>query len=106
MALIRSHEGRLLAVAPDPDTAAAVDRALAAADAPVARFVAGDKSPTGWQRIAAAPGCRPLGDALGLQPGRVLLVRPDLHSAGCVAPEHVAGLLACYCHRQQDEVLK
>ena len=104
MALIRSHDGRLLAIASDPAAAAALDPALAQADVPVAWYVAGDEAPEGWQRIAAARGCRPLAETLNLAPGRILLVRPDLHSAGLVAPGALAGLLACYCARFEAEV--
>jgi hypothetical protein len=76
------------------------------ADLPVAWYVAGDRAPDGWQRIAASQASRPLAEALGLVPGRILVIRPDLHSAGQVAPDDLAGLLACYCARVTMEVKK
>ena len=96
VALLRSHGGRLLAVAPDGTTAARVDRELLQSDR-VAWYVAGADAPDGWQRITAAQGARSsLAVALELTPDRILLIRPDLHSGGCVAPEAIAKLLACY----------
>jgi len=32
---------------------------------------------------------------LDLQPGRILVVRPDLHSAGCMPPAALGSLLGC-----------
>ena len=114
VALLRSHGGRLLAIAPDRATAARVDHALLRADVPVCWCVVDDDSPgpgvaTGkddaggrdplerWQPIAAVSGARcRLAEALGLQPGKILLVRPDLHDGGCVAPGELPRLLACY----------
>ncbi len=95
--VIRSQAGRLLVVAPDAATAGRVDAGLVSDDARAAWFVAGSQAaPAGWAVLAAASGARPLAEALGLETGRVLVIRPDLHSAGCVPPQSVGALLACF----------
>jgi len=104
--LMRSLDGRLLAIAPDRETALRVDLSGAAGAGRLgccmmaggATGAAGaDVPPAGWQTIAAREGAPArLDRALELMPGRVLVVRPDLHSAGCVEPEVLGALLACY----------
>ena len=102
--LMRSLGGRLLAIAPDLATAARVDPELLRTAAPIAFCVAGPSpgsAPAGWTQITAAEGaiCQ-LAQALDLKAGRVLVVRPDLHSAGCVPPEALGALLGCYSTRE------
>jgi 3-(3-hydroxy-phenyl)propionate hydroxylase len=102
--LMRSIGGRLLVVAPDTATARQVDR-RGFERMPVAWAAAGGEAPDGWQPVAAADGARsPLAESLGLAPGRLLVIRPDLHSAGCVAPEDLAALLGRYCRAATEEV--
>ena len=100
VSLVRVHEGRLLAIAPDIATAGGVDPALVYPDGPVACFVAGSAAQgmsSGWQQIAiAAESVCSLVEALDLEPGRILVIRPDLHSAGNIVPASLASLLACY----------
>ena len=100
VSLVRVHEGRLLAIAPDISTAGGVDPALVYPDGPVACFVAGSAAQgmsSGWQQIAiAAESVCSLVEALDLEPGRILVIRPDLHSAGNIVPASLASLLACY----------
>jgi 3-(3-hydroxy-phenyl)propionate hydroxylase len=103
VALIRAQDGRLLALAPDAATAARVDTALLGVNVPVAWCVVGEVAPAGWLPVEAAQGSRPLRESLGLAPGAIQLVRPDLHSGGNVAPESVGALLACYCPRLGEE---
>ena len=104
VSVIRDNAPRLLAIASDAATARAVDRALLDAALPVAWYAVGDGLPAGWQPIAAARDARaPLSESLGLRPGTILVVRPDLHSAGCVAPAALAALLACYCRSAAGE---
>src|SRR5690606_29176763 len=100
VSLIRANEGRLLAIAPDAATAAAVDPQLLRLPGLTVGFVAApaaEPAPAGWQAIAAVPGstCN-LVQALGLEPGRILVVRPDLHSAGCIAPAALGALIDVY----------
>ena len=97
VALIRENDGRLLVLAPDAATAARIDAAVMRVNVPVGWYVVGEEAPAGWRCLAPAPGTRALAESLGLAPGLVQLVRPDLHSGGSVAPESVAALLACYC---------
>ena len=103
VSLVRTHEGRLLAIASDQATAAAVDRQSLRAGAPVVFCISGEEGeegeegPQGWLRIAAVRSATcTLVQALDLRPGRILVVRPDLHSAGCVAPGALAELLDLY----------
>ena len=101
--LVRGSGGRLVVVAADAAAAASVDR-VRTERLPIAWFAAGAGLPRGWTPIAAAPGARcGLDESLGLQPGRVLVVRPDLHSAGCVVPAELPALLGCYCRAGAGE---
>ena len=98
--LVRANGGRLLVIAPDAATAGSVEPGLLQPQAPIACFVAdpaGPVLPAGWRRIAAVPGATcTLAQALALEPGRILVVRPDLHSAGCIPPAALGSLLGCY----------
>jgi hypothetical protein len=98
--LVRTNEGRLLVIAPDAATAGSVEPGLLAPEAPIACYVTappGQALPSGWLPIAAAAGATcTLTQALALEPGRVLVVRPDLHSAGCIPPAALGALLGCY----------
>ncbi|HZH05858.1 MAG TPA: FAD-dependent monooxygenase, partial [Lautropia sp.] len=84
VSLMRSLDGRLLAVAPDGETALKVELGQEGAHIPLARRVvttAGEAAPGGWEVISAVDGASgSLAQALGLVPGRVLVIRPDLHS--------------------------
>ncbi|MGE0799249.1 MAG: FAD-dependent monooxygenase [Lautropia sp.] len=114
VSLIRGGDGRMIVVAPDAATAARVPAAWHAAGWPLVwTIAAGAVEPvvaggavdatdatgprSGWQPIAAAAGARaPLAESLGLIPGRLLLIRPDLHSAGCIEPTVLPALLGVY----------
>ena len=100
VALVRAHEGRLLVIAPDAATAGSLEASLLSPEGPLVCFVtapSGQALPPGWQRISAAAGATcTLAQALDLQPGRILVIRPDLHSAGCIVPAALGALLGCY----------
>ncbi len=107
VALVRANQGRLLVVAPDAATAAGVAPSLLDPDGPIACFATvppGQALPSGWKRIAPAPGATcTLAQALTLEPGRILVVRPDLHSAGCIPPTALDALLGCYRNLARSE---
>jgi 3-(3-hydroxy-phenyl)propionate hydroxylase len=100
--LVRTNQGRLLAIAADQAAASAVTREALGASAPVVFCMAAEAGlpdVPGWLRISAAPGVAcTLTQALDLKPGRILVVRPDLHSAGCVVPDDLTALLEFYAY--------
>ncbi len=121
--VIRQNDSRLLVIAPDRETAAAVGPGWREVGLPIVWLLAqgggeagtvvgceaGDEADAGsgttpvrstaqalpWSPLIAAAGARAgLHASLGLVPGRLLVVRPDLHSAGLVLPEAIGRLLA------------
>ena len=121
--VLRKNEGGLLGIAPDRETAAAVGPGWREVGRPIVWLLAqaggeagtvvgceaSDEADAGsgttpvrstaqalpWSPLIAAAGARAgLHASLGLVPGRLLVVRPDLHSAGLVLPEAIGRLLA------------